>query len=488
MSWGFLVLLSIFCAIFLGPIIGALGLNRSHQQEAKVTREQWELRIHHLLGYVGMVGGSIGILYLLYSLDRRSGTLGLLLMVGGFPILIVLLALLSKLFPTQKGKNGYYLVLCAIFSVSVLTFFANRHVDLDRVAHSEDLIAQMAAIDRQAMREWIDDIHAAGVHGEPGAVPPMLDVHDTGDAVQVTNLSSQPVCLSIRRHTGNRNQYDNCTLSGPRREAECSWLTAGSRASFELPDFSGRQDCLGAPLSFRVGTRSQAEVVWWSDPEVEALEEQIRNPTAHYGSTGRFTPEEALASYRSMLRQGDRASLWRAMQDRTYPAVAADDPEPEEQQGVAVTISPELSAAHRRVSELERLRDQLGPSARNLPDYLKVSSDWKGEVVLANASYLPQRVRLMRLGRDARGIAFLCAMHGDGDDPKGTAIPKMDTATFRLAADSPCPADKRLPLQVEVLDPAGTLIWMSPELVAIRLAQARDEVSVLQAAPSSLAP
>jgi hypothetical protein len=58
----------------------------------------------------------------------------------------------------------------------------------------------------------------------------------------------------------------------------------------------------------------------------------------------------------------------------------------------------------------------------------------------------------------------------------------MDTATFRLAADSPCPADKRLPLQVEVLDPAGTLIWMSPELVAIRLAQAKAELAVLRPA------
>jgi hypothetical protein len=97
-----------------------------------------------------------------------------------------------------------------------------------------------------------------------------------------------------------------------KREGDCTRLGPGDSEWFELLDLPDRQACVGKPLSFKLGDRSDPEIVWWSDPEIELLEAELRHPPGHYGATGRFTLEETHAGYRALLRQGDRASLWRA--------------------------------------------------------------------------------------------------------------------------------------------------------------------------------
>ena len=443
---GFLILLWIGCTIFLGPIIGLLGLNRSHEEEAKVTPEQWQLRINHLLGYVGLPGGTLGILYQLQRLDPDSGALALVLFSGGFFILIIVLALVSRLFPTISGKNGYYLVLCTIFTVSILTYRADRKVETAREANDDAIIAEMAAIDKQAMREWIEDLYASGAHGAPGKIPPMLEVIDTGEGMQVKNLASRSVCIQIRRHieVGSVPDRFRCSLLSRNREGDCTHLGPGNSDWFELGNSPDRQACLGQPLIFMVGNRiTDADVAWWSDPEIALLEAEIRNPTSHYGSTGRFTLQEALASYRSLLRQGDRAGMWRAhigaaeLVDSVEPAPA------EEKREVSAELASELGPARKRVGDLERFREKLDPAAHNLPDYLKVSSDWKDEIVLANATHSAKRVHLLRVGRDSQGDTFLCAMQGSDENVHGTLIPRNQSATFNLPSGSPCPPNRR---------------------------------------------
>ncbi len=484
MTLGILVLVWVVCAIFLGPLIRGLGLDRSHEEESKVTPEQWQLRIHHLLGYAGLLGGTAGILYLLGYLAGDATSMAFVILFAiGYPVLMVILGLISKLFPTVKAKNGYYLVLCAIFSVGILTFTADRKVEAASDARHTTTVAEIAEVDKQAMREWIEDLHAAGAHGAAGEIPPMLKVDDTGDGAQVTNLASRSTCLRVFRHIegGEARQSSRCALLSRNREGDCTRLQPGGSDWFEMPSLAGRQACIGKPLSFRVGTRSEADVVWWSDPEIALLQAEIRNPTGHYGSTGSSTPEEVLASYHSMLRQGDRAGLWRAHIEAAEPVEPREPASGEERPPVSAAASAELSAAHERVYDLERLKNSTKPGERGLPEYLKVSSDWKGEVVLANASDESRRVNLLRLGRDGQGNPFLCAMHGSDDDAHGTLLPRRESATFRLAPDSPCPLNKRLPLHAEVRTKSGSLLFMSGELLDLRLAQAREELEVLKA-------
>ena len=488
MTLGFLILLWIGCTIFLGPIINLLGLNRSHREEAEVTPEQWQLRIHHLLGYVGLLGGTLGILYLLLRQDPNSGALALVLFSGGFFVLIIVLALVSRLFPTLGGKNGYYLVLCTIFVISIVTYRADRNAEAAREARVAAMVAEIAALDRQAMREWIEDLHAAGAHGAPGEIPPMLEVRDTGDGVQVKNLSSRPICMRLSRHVEHSDNAAipvRCALLSRNREGDCTLLGPGNSDWFELAHVPHPETCIGQPLSFKVGSRvgdvADAEVVWWSDPEIAILEAEIASPTSSYGASGRFTLEETLAGYRSMLRQGDRAGLWRAHIEAAELLQSVDPDPPERERAVTAESASELSSARKRVFDFERLRRSLEPGRRNLPDYLKVSSDWKDEIVLANTTHSSKYVRLFRQGRDADGKAFFCELQGSDGNLRGSPIPKSGSAPFQLPAGSPCPANKRLPLHAEVRDDSDAVIFMSEDLLDLRITQAREELSVLEA-------
>ena len=487
MSIGFLILLWIGCTIFLGPIINGLGLNRSHREEAEVTHEQWQLRIHHLLGYVGLLGGTLGILYQIQRLDADSPALLLVLFSFGFFILIIVLALVSRLFPTMSGKNGYYLVLCTICAVSILTYRADRKAEAARKADVDAKVAQIAALDKQAMREWIEDLHAAGAHGAPGEIPPMLEVQDSGDGVQVKNLASSSVCMRISRHV-ERDHGDNryqCALLSRNHEGDCTLLGAGNSDWFELPNVPQRETCIGQPLTFKVGTRggarADAEVVWWSDPEIAHLQAEIASPTSHYGASGRFTLEETLDGYRALLRQGDRAGQWRAHIEAAELIQSTNPDPPGQERSITAETATELSAARKRIFDLERLRDGLEPGQRNLPDYLKVSSDWKDEVVLANTTNSSKRVQLLRQGRDPQGGTFFCAMHGGDGNLRGTLIPKSASASFHLPAGSPCPANQRLPLHAEVRNESDAVIFMSRDLLDLRVTQAKEELAVLEA-------
>ena len=477
MSIGTLILVWVLCAIFLGPLISLLGLNRSHEDEARVTPEQWQMRIHHLLGYVGLLGGTAGALYLVGRTGNATDQLALFIL--GFPVLIVVLALVARLVPAIRPRNVYYLVLCAIFAVGIFSYRA----DLDaKAARAEQVLAAeeaIAAIDRQAIREWIEDLHAAGAHGPAGEIPPMLQVEDTGDNVQVKNLSSVRVCLQLYRQSAERNAQNpfKCTLLSRNREGDCTYLGPGSSDWFEL---ANPQGCVGEPLSFKLGERSDPTIAWWSDPEIEVLKEQLKNPASYYGNTGhRFTLDDVHASYQAMLRRGDRAANWRK---HIEAAELVNLPPTIEERATRPSAEPstQLSAAHKHVLDLERLKGKLDPADRGLPDYLKVSSDWKDEIVLANASYGPRRVRLLRVGRDAQGETFLCTMQGDESGPQGTLIAARESATFRLAPGSPCPANKRLPLQAEVRDESGSLVFASSDLLDLRIEQAKQELALLK--------
>jgi hypothetical protein len=490
LSIGFLILLWIGCTIFLGPIIGMLGLNRSHREEAEVTHEQWQLRIHHLLGYVGLLGGTLGILYLVQRLDADSGALAIMLFTGGFVVLMISLALLSRLFATMSGKNGYYLALSAIFAVSALTYRADRKAEAAREADVAAKIAEIAALDRKAMREWIEDLHAAGAHGAPGDIPPMLEVQDSGDGVQVKNVSSDAVCLRISRHVADGDgSVDNrfrCSLLSRNRDGDCTVLGAGNSDWFELPQSPHRDTCIGQPLSFKIGAReggpAGADVVWWSDPEIALLKKEIAAPRSQYGASGRFTLEETLAGYRALLRQGDRAGRWRAHIEAAERVESTDPDPPELEPGTSAGSATGVGAARKRVFDLVRFREGLEADQRNLPDYLKVSSDWKDEVVLANTANSAKRVQLLRQGRDAQGGTFFCAMHGSDSSLRGTLIARSASASFHLPAESTCPPNKRLPLHAEVRDESDSVIFMSGDLLDLRIAQAKEELAVLERA------
>jgi hypothetical protein len=482
MSIGTLVLLWAFCAIFVSPIIVGMGLTRSHADETEVTPEQWQLRVHHVLGYLGLVFGTAGIVYQVARLDSSSGG-QLLLFLIGYPVVFIVLGVASLLFRGIRAKNGYFLVLCTLFIVGILTYQADERVADAKMTHYEDTIAEIAAVHNRAMREWLDDLEAAGAHGPAGEMPPMLRVSDSGAGTRVRNLASQSVCVRVsrQRQSPDGQGRTQCLLMNPRRGANCTIIGVDREEWFELPDRE-HADCAGQPLSFRVGDSRSANIVWWSDPELDLLEREIRKPTGHYGSTGSFTADEALGQYRALLRQGDRAALWRAhLEAADLVESVGESPEPAAAPASA-EFARELNAAHKRIVELERVAGKIEPAEGNLPSWLILSRDWQGTVVLANNTSSDKWVRLVRLAEDAEGRNYLCAMRGDDSGARGTLIKRRDSATFTLDPASYCAVDKRPPLQVEVRNEEGSLMWVSPDLLGLRLNQARSELRVLESA------
>lgn len=140
----------------------------------------------------------------------------------------------------------------------------------------------------------------------------------------------------------------------------------------------------------------------------------------------------------------------------------------------------ELNAAGKRVAELERLQRKLKPGDKNMPRELEVTSDFQGEVVLTSRMG-KVNVRLLRLAKGGDGVQVLCGMNSAGSDSDGTLILDNESATFHLSPGYGCYPEKRPPLQVEIRDEGGRLFWMSPELLELRLHQARIELRVIEA-------
>lgn len=473
---GFVISYFVF-AFFMAGIMGGLGL-KSFDEELKTTREQWSLRLHHVLGYVGLIGGSVGILYQIQRIDNDATT-GLILFTAGFVVMELLLAVIVHFIRGRQARNTFYLVLCCIFVVSLFMYFADRKVVAKRLEVREASIAEMAAEHREAKREWLEDIMAARAHGPVGEFPPMLQVTDNGGSVRIRNLAQQSVCVRVsrQRRISSGEYRTQCMLLSANRGAECSPIAVDAEEWFELAE-ADQPACLGRPLSFQVGQLSDAKIVWWSDPELEILRQELKNPPGDYGNTGRFTIDESLDYYRSLRRQGDRAAWWRS---RVQEAELARPPNVEStSRPISMEAAQELNAAGKRVAELERLQRKLKPGDKNMPRELEVTSDFQGEVVLTSRMG-KVNVRLLRLAKGGDGVQVLCGMNSAGSDSDGTLILDNESATFHLSPGYGCYPEKRPPLQVEIRDEGGRLFWMSPELLELRLHQARIELRVIEA-------
>ena len=56
-----------------------------------------------------------------------------------------------------------------------------------------EIYEDYAAAKLRLRTSWTDDLRAAGAHGGEGVVPPMLEVVDSGQGVEVTNTGKEPL-------------------------------------------------------------------------------------------------------------------------------------------------------------------------------------------------------------------------------------------------------------------------------------------------------
>ena len=181
------------------------------------------------------------------------------------------------IFSPAPIRTGYHVALCALFLFGfVLPLTFDRSQDKALAEEHASVASEYMEMQKRLRLQWREDVEAADAHGGEGVVPPMLQVLDSGDGVQVTNISDTSLCLDLRR---------SLARSGPGYDYQCAlWSERGSlhscvkyepghtewlRMSSKRPDLP---DCSGEPLEFRVGDWKEDSIGWWSDAALEEFD------------------------------------------------------------------------------------------------------------------------------------------------------------------------------------------------------------------------
>jgi len=343
--------------------------------------------------------------------------------------------------------------------------------------------------------QWREDVRAAGAHGAEGVVPPMLQVLDSGDGVQVTNISDETICLDLRRSLAKFSVgYDyQCALWSDRggfhscvdyEPGHTEWLHMSQR-----PDMPS---CAGEPLEFHVGGWKEDSIGWWSDA---ALEEFDRQTGQDHRETTLFDPAdmrsdhfmlEVMRELRTKPVGPSRVANWlmqlnAADQKRATLAVASPVQAAEKAQQLNT-----LREAQAHLQSIKSLRERISRGRDSdvaIPYYLPVEDKLDSATVthpLGAVFY----VQLSRMGSDSTtGQKFWCEMRGGGRGTEfGTYVSHNQPGRFTLMSrDGPCADPAKSALQMVVYDFDGRLAFASP--AALDRLQAEAEARVLALEP-----
>jgi hypothetical protein len=177
-------------------------------------------------------------------------------------------------------------------------------------AERESLAARLAELRNSVAVKWRADVDAAHAHGEPGIVPPMLDVREERFSVEVINrLADRPVCVQLQRvsrRSTRANDYDRCRLD----LETCRDIEPGALHRFQLFNTGNPAACMAAPLEFRVGTPMHPEPTWWSRSALEDFDAAPPTVATVASATEKRQLRGDIAELEALLSETGRAARW----------------------------------------------------------------------------------------------------------------------------------------------------------------------------------
>jgi hypothetical protein len=182
-----------------------------------------------------------------------------------------------------------------------------------RAKAEQELKARTQALERlqylrsQVNARWLKDVEAAHAFGAMGVVPPMLSLVENGSFVEVTNLHRARLCVLVERVSRTVTEIERCRVGGLR----CSAIEPGATVRLQMFRAGNPPACLEAPFEFRIGSPSDPEPSWWSQP---ALREAAR---FGFGAMRDEELDDAqiaaeTARLNTLLSDTTRAQRWRA--------------------------------------------------------------------------------------------------------------------------------------------------------------------------------
>jgi len=485
------IVLWLIAGLIAVPLISTLGLDRPKDADAGLSpeeREYWRKhRLRQAFELLGTIGGTMGILYLMQR-GMRDDVGGLVYGIGvlflwtfGLIIAVLVIAVIQR-FLSEGARTGFFIILYGFFLFGfVLPLSYDNSVK--RAAHeSQEKIRDAYGAAKMRLRtSWTADLRAAGAHGAEGVVPPMLDVIDSGQGVQVTNIGDQTVCLDLRRshaRLGIGLDYQ-CALWSERgglhscvefKPGQSEWL----RMSSARPDLP---DCSGQPLEFRVGAWETTGPGWWSDAALDDFDRQtarLETDRMMYETviTAPYVWKDAMLvevtyAMNSMPVGPPRVAVWREQLAAAEVARAAMPNVTSEQRASQASRLNQIGEVEAQLRAIESLRERVSRSRekdQQFPDYLPVEDQLDRVTVRHPLGAVFYR-SLARAGMDPQtGEEFLCEMRGLGrGNSAGTYVSATEPGNFAvMSRTGHCANLENTRLEMVVNDFNGRLTFASP--------------------------
>lgn len=407
--------------------------------------------------------------------DRPTGGIvfwGVALVIASFVLQFVWWAVV-----TRAGRVRSLLVLLPVFLLVFVLPAALEYRDYQKSLglRREAVMKWNAAWEAHGQR-WYFDIRRAGLLGRPGLLPPMLEVQDRGRSVTIQNLAASPVCVRVAR----ANADVRCVLDTQRHEA-CTVMEPGSRQEFTWQGDVDFSVCRNLPLDFRVGDGAHAELLWWSPvglSQAEGLaqaEQRLRQLFADGGeqdpSIRRRPLQEIEAETRRLLALADdgaRLARWKAAavhwrareQQQLWQSTGAIG----DLRQKKLLRGFEMDNRERQIPLLRQTSATAAPGV--IPPMLEVR-DQLSLVRVRNRGEEPLVVRVTRRGsRLSLGRPFICFSHlANSERDQFAGLDVGGSATFLITQLEACEPIDKAPLEFEIRDRQGELIWASSSVL-----------------------
>jgi len=455
------IILWLIAALIAVPLISVLGLDRPKGADdhlSPLERERAFInRMRKAFEFLGAIGGAMGILYLMQRGMRSESNhlayaLGVLLLWSvGLIIALVAIFVIGH-FLRGGVRTVFFLVMYGFFLFGfLLPLLHDKGVTQARIDAHKQATDDYAAAKMRLRTSWTADLRSAGAHGGEGVVPPMLEVIDSGQGVQVTNIGSETLCLDLRRShakLGAGLDYQCALWSEYGSFHSCVEYTPGHkqwlRLASQRPDLP---DCSGQPLEFRVGDWEKAGPGWWSDAALEDFDQltaRLATEKTLYLSVisapdGIWKSEviaEAAGSMYAIPVGPPRVRAWReliAAAQATRPSEPGPPSEARAMQAAHLNQVRELEAQLRAINYL---RDRQKIDRRRhgeFPDYLPIE-DNLDTVTVRHTLGAVFYVNLARVGLAADGREFVCEMRGTSQgNSAGTYVSASQPGQFVVA-------------------------------------------------------
>ena len=365
-----------------------------------------------------------------------------------------------------------------------------------------EIYEDYAAAKLRLRMSWTDDLRAAGAHGGEGVVPPMLEVVDSGQGVEVTNTGKEPLCLDLRRSTAKVGGLEyQCALWSQRGALHsCVKYAPGQkeflRMSSARPDLP---DCSGQPLEFRVGTWEEKGPGWWSDVAIDAYDQEtarLETDKTLYASLIAVPTDlwendfiiEVTRSMEAMPVGPPRVAMWEYQIDAAKAGRRMrpnEDPQNRASRASHMNQVAEVEAQLQEVKSLRERMTHMRADERNMrfPDYLPVQ-DQLDHVTVTHTLGAVFYVNLARVGTDPQtGKEYVCEMHGLGRGTSaGTYVSKDEPGNFEVISRSgPCENLEGTQLEMLVYNFDGNLTFGTPSALERLQAKIEARLKTIQA-------